>query len=95
MGLVEADADQVTPANPDSLGQPTHPGALVSVDCVEGVVAAGEGANLDHNRGGLVKSNDVDFATGDNHVTGDYLQAFSVQEEASKELTKLTGSQPR
>ena len=94
MGLVEANSDQVTTAYPECLGQTTHSGPLVHVDCVERVVAAGEGANFDNKRSGMVTSDDVDFATGDNHVAGDDLKASSFQVEAGKELAKLSGAEP-
>lgn len=84
--LVDADPDQVTPSYPESLCQASHPGPLVSVDCVERVVAAGERANLDNNRRGMIAGHDVDFTTGDNQVAGDDVEALFSQVEAGKEL---------
>jgi hypothetical protein len=91
--FVDADADQVTPTYPERLGQASHPCPLVSVDCVERVVAAGERANFDHNRSGAVAGHDVDFPTGDSHVAGDDVKAPSVEIETSKKLAKLSGGQ--
>lgn len=93
MVLVDADSDQVTTPYPEGPSQASHPCPLVSVDCVEGVVAAGERANFDNNRSGMVTSNDVDFAPGDNHVAGDDLEALFVQVEAGKELAKPSRGQ--
>lgn len=63
--------DQVTPVDSKSLSKAAHPGPLLSVDGVEWVVAAGEGANLDDNPSGTVIGDDVDFPTGDSYVAGD------------------------
>lgn len=92
--LVDADPDQVTPPYPESLREASHPGPLVSVDCVERVVAAGERANLDNNRPGVIAGHDVDFPTGDNHVPGDDVETLFSQIVAGKELAKLSGGQP-
>lgn len=90
---MNADSDQVASPYPESLSQAPHPGPLVSIDCVERVRAGGEGANFDNNRGGAVASHDVDFATGDHHITGDDVEAVFDQVAASKELAELSGGE--
>jgi hypothetical protein len=92
--FVDADPDQVTPSYPESPREASHPGPLVSVDCVERVVAAGERANFDNKWSGMIAGHDVDFPTGDNHVPGDDAEALILQVEAGKELAKLSGRQP-
>ena len=93
MGFVDADADQVTAAYRESLGKAPHPGPLQSVDCVKRVITAAEGADFDNNRGGAVTSDDVDLPTGDNHVTGDDMEALLVQVDAGKILAKISSGQ--
>jgi hypothetical protein len=92
--FVDADPDQVTPSYPESLREASHPRPLVSVDCVERVVAAGERADFDNKRGGMIAGHDVDVPTGDEHVPGDDVEALFSQVEAGKELAELSGGQP-
>ena len=92
--FVDADPDQVTPSYPESLREAPHPSALVTVDCVERVVAAGERADFDNKRSGMIAGHDVDLPTGDNHVPGDDVDALFSQIDAGKKLAKLSGRQP-
>ncbi|MGF1616632.1 MAG: hypothetical protein ACFCU2_02320 [Acidimicrobiia bacterium] len=41
----------------------------------------------------MVTSDDVDLATGHQHVAGDDVEALFLQEEAGKDLAKLSGGQ--
>jgi hypothetical protein len=73
---VETNADQIATSYPEGPCQAPNPGALVRVDGVEGVVASSEGANFDNYWNGVAASDDVHFAAGDDHVSGDDFEAL-------------------
>ncbi len=93
MVFVDADADQVTPTNPEQLGEASHPCSLVCIDCVERVVAAGEGADFYNHGSRTVTAHDVDFAASDDDVAGDYLETVLVEVETGEELAELSDGQ--
>lgn len=79
MRPVETDTDQIAASYPEGPCQAPNPSALVRVDGVEGVVARSESANFHNHWNGIAASDDVDFTAGDDHVSGDDLEALRGQ----------------